>query len=426
MTARNHKKSYSSVYRIYRRLRFVRYRKRTKKLAEQKQRFEKEREQEEIRRKLLEFRKSEREQRRLKKKADKEEAKWIKEELRKEFSERKVLARAEWDILSMEDQEKLKKQKAVERQERLNQLKIEKARRKQHIKESIRSLNIRTLRQNIIAFRESAPKRKLFLIITTNSTVLFLLSYLALFLLYKAVTTISGSFFNYPMIVYYWEIYFNISPEAWYHDSVRTIFSSGPLVLFIVGVISLIIYSNIREMTGNFKLFFLWSYLQGINMLFGALLIGTLFETGVGHVISWMYIMDTGKLMYSTVSIFILVIAGLIATKSFLISGNAYFNEITRENRGFLIRSQLVLPYFLGNIILILLRQPRFMFYETFTSIILIISLLPIMIGHGSFHDLFFDEDKKRPAFRWFALLFLMVIIIIYRGILQFGIRIGG
>ena len=212
------------------------------------------------------------------------------------------------------------------------------------------------------------------------------------------------------MIVYYYEVYFNISTEAWYHDSVKTIFSSGPLILFVIGIIFLIIYSNIREMSGNFKLFFLWGFLHGINMLFGALLVGTLFETGVGHVISWMYIMDTGRMLYSTISIFILVVAGMMSLRHFLISGNAYFNEVTGENRGFLLRAQVLIPFFAGNAIIFLVRQPHFMYYETFTNMVLIICLLPIFVASGTAHDLFFDEDERKPRLEWIALVMLAVI----------------
>ncbi len=56
------------------------------------------------------------------------------------------------------------------------------------------------------------------------------------FFFQQVITVIAASFFNYPTIVHYYEIYFNISPEAWYHDSVKTIFSSGPLVNFTVGI----------------------------------------------------------------------------------------------------------------------------------------------------------------------------------------------
>jgi hypothetical protein len=380
-------------------------------------------EQLEIRRKLLEHKREERHQARLKRKADIEEEKRVRTELQVEFSERNALAREEFQRLSKEDRKKLQEQQRTEQIERKRQRLLDRKARRQSFSSALRSFRPKAIRNH---FRETAPRRKLFYYISFNSTVLYMLSYLVLFLIYQAITVIAASFFDYPVIVKYWEIYFNIGPDAWYHDSVKTIFSSGPLILFLVGIICLIIFNNLKEMPGNFKLFFLWGFLHGINMLFGALLIGTLFETGVGHVISWMYVMDTGKMMYSTISIFILVIAGLIATKSFLVSGNAYFNEMTIHHRGLFMRAQVLMPYIIGNALLFLMRQPKFMYYETFTSLVLIISLLPVMISYGTFHDLYFEEDEKKPRLEWLALGMLIVLVMFYRGLLQIGIRIGG
>jgi hypothetical protein len=290
----------------------------------------------------------------------------------------------------------------------------------------IHSFNIPTIKLKISEFRDNAPKRKRFAIIFFNSTVLYLLAYLALFLLSQAVTVISAKFFDYPTIVHYYEIYFNISPEAWYHDSVKTIFSAGPLVNFVIGITFIIIYSNIRDLTGPFKLFFLWGFLHAVNMLFGALLVGTLFETGVGHVISWMYIMDTGKVLYSIISIFLLIIAGLLATKQFLISGNTYYNEINNSNRASFMISQVLLPYLLGNAFLIILRQPRFIFYDSFIGLALIICILPVLATARSYNELYFEEGELKPKIAWRPVLVLIAVILFFRGVLEIGIRFSG
>jgi hypothetical protein len=239
------------------------------------------------------------------------------------------------------------------------------------------------------------------------------------------ITVITASFFKYPVIVHYYEIYFNISPDAWYHDSVKTIFASGPLVNFAVGITFLIIFSNIREETGSFKLFFLWGFLHAVNMLFGAMLVGTLFEAGVGYVISWMYIMDTGKVLYSIISIFLLVLAGLLTTKQFLISGNTYYNEMNKSNRTPFIISQVLLPYIIGNTILIILRQPRFIFYDSFISFTMIVCILPVLFTYRSYNQLYFEEEEKKPRISWLILLVLAGVMLFFRGVLGVGIRIG-
>jgi hypothetical protein len=428
MSSQTHykKRSYSSVYKIYRRIRFVRYKRKAIKRHKLELKRKEIEERKEAQLKLNEFKLSEKEKQRIKQKADQEEAKRLRRELKVEFRQRDQLARQEWEKLTSEDKEKAKSVRLQEKKERKKEFRDDLKIRFKNFILSFRSLNIQTFKRKLKDFRENAPKRRRFALISFNSTVLFILAYLFLFLVSQAITVIAASFFNYPTTVYYYEIYFNIDPETWYHDSVKTIFSAGPLVNFVVGITFLIIYTNVREASGPFKLFFLWAFLHSVNMLFGALLVGTLFETGVGHVISWMYIMDTGKVLYSIISIFFLVIAGIISTKQFLISGNTYYNEINKNNRTSFILSQVFMPYLLGNIFLVLLRQPRFIFYDTFIGIALIICILPVFLTYRSYNELYFEEEEKKPGFTWFGIAILAVVILFFRGVLEIGIRFGG
>lgn len=417
------KRSYSSVYAIYRRLRFVRYKKRLAKRLEKEIRLKAIAEEQEQLMQLKEFRQKEKKERLIKQKSERAEAKRLKKELREEFRIRDKAAKAEWKILTIEEK---KARKLALKQEK----KLKKLQKRENLRNglynffhSFRSINYRSIKRKFREFRENAPKRKRFLLIAANSTILFLLSYFALFLFSQAITVVAASFFDYPAIVYYYEIYFNISQEAWFHDSVKTIFSSGPVVIFVVGITFFIIYHNKKENTGIFKLFFLWGFLHAINMLFGALLVGTLFETGVGHVISWLYIMDTGKVLYSILSIFILVIAGLIATKPFLISGNSYYNEINDENRTSFIISQVFLPYLAGNAALLMIRQPRFVFYDSFILVALFLCILPILVTYRSYNILYFEEEEKKPGFVWIPLAILILAVLFFRVVLQIGLR---
>jgi len=419
------KRSRSSVYKIYRRLRYIRYK---RKVIKRKRLETKRKEIQELTEKQLhlkEFKISEKQNQRLKIKADREEAKKLKSELKEEFRQRHLLGKQEWVKLSLEVKEREKKTRleAKRNRKRLykNYLKVQ----LRNFLLFIRSLNLKTLMSKYRIFRENAPERRRFALISFNSTILFLLSYFGLFLFSQAITVIAASFFNYPVTVHYYDIYFNISQEAWYHDSVKTIFSSGPLMNFVIGITFLIKYSNMRESTGPFKLFFLWGFLHAVNMLFGALLVGTLFDTGVGHVISWMYIMDTGKVLYSIISIFLLILAGLLSTKQFLFSANTYYNEINKSNRTSFIISQVLIPYLIGNTFLVLLRQPRFIFYDTFIGITLIICILPVLTTYRSFNELYFEEDEKKPGMVWKAIAILAGVILFFRGVLEIGLHFG-
>lgn len=419
------KRSHSFFYKIYRRIKFIRHKKRVIEKEKIENRIIQAQEQKEKLYHLKEFKLTEKHNRSLKQKAERDAARKLKKELKKEFRQRSKQEKQEWIKLSLEDRKKRK-------QDRLEEKRARRRRFRHNFKSGIkgffisfRSINAGTFKRKIRNFRENASNRRRFGLITLNSTLIFLLSYFALFLLSQAVTVIAAGFFDYPVIVYYYEIYFNISQEAWFHDSVKTIFSAGPLVNFVIGITFLIIYSNVRETTGTLKLFFLWGFLHAVNMLFGALLVGTLFEAGVGHVISWMYIMDTGKVLYSIISLFLLVIAGLLATKQFLISGNAYLSEINKSNRTSFVIAQVLIPYLAGNIALYLIRQPRFVFYDTFIVITLIISIIPILATYRSYNELYFEEEEKKPGINWIALSVLIIFVLVFRGLLAIGLRFG-
>jgi hypothetical protein len=420
------KRSYSLFYKIYRRIRFVRYKKKLKKRTQREIKQKELLERQEQFHQLREFRISERKKQQIKLKADHQEARKLKKELKAEFRQMNKAARLEWETLSIEEKKNRRLARKLEKKESKRIRRLNRKNFFRNFFRSFRSLNSKNVRARFKEFRENAPARKRLLLISFNSTLLFLLSYLSLFLISQLVTVITAKFFNYPTTVYYYDIYFNISPEAWFHDSVKTIFSSGPVVNFVIGITFLIIYSNVREFNGPFKLFFLWGFLHAVNMLFGALLVGTLFETGVGHVISWLYIMDTGKVLYSIISIFLLVIGGLIATKPFLISGNTYYNEINKQNRTAFVFAQVLMPYLAGNAFLFLIRQPRFVFYDTFIVLTLFISILPVLVTYRSYHELYFEEEDKTPGISWLAVGLLTLVILVFRGLLELGLHFSG
>ncbi len=424
---RNHRKqSYSLPYRIYRRIRYIYYLKRKKKKTLKEIRQAELEEKNEVKKRMREFLEQEKIQAKLRAKFEKEQEQKFKEELELEMLGRAEMFQHEEKDNIIREEERFRAEKNQQREETKRFIRDYFATRWKGFISFLGTINIRTLKKKIREFRDNRFKRRQLLIISFDSTVLFLLSYFAFYFLQQAAAIIAGAFFNYPTILYYDQVYFNISVEDWNHDSVKTIFSAGPIIGLLAGLASMIIYSNIRDLHTKFKMFFLWGFLHSVTMLFGAMLVGTLFETGIGYVISWMYIMDTGKVLYSVVSIFILVITGLMVTKSFLISANSYYPELTSENRSTFLTAQVFIPYVAGNILLILLREPKFMFYETFTTLTMGLSLLSVFAIYRSYQPLYFEEGTKpfRPAWAYFIVL--AGILVFYRLVLAIGIRFGG
>ena len=138
-----------------------------------------------------------------------------------------------------------------------------------------------------------------------------------------------------------------------------------------------------------------------------------------------MYYTEVQKLLLITSSIIILIVAGLLVTKLTLFSSNYYFNYLTKYNKNQFVISQLLVPYFLGNGIIILLKTPKILDFEIMVNSSMILLLVPIMIRSKFIEDLFFDPEKRTIRIRWDILLISLLLMSAFRVLFEIGIRIG-
>jgi len=288
----------------------------------------------------------------------------------------------------------------------------------------IRSINPENFRKWIRGYRSRKHLRRNLYSIAANSTSLFLLSYLFVYMFSLLVTSISGTFFDYSSTIYYYDIYFNIRYDQWYHDAVKVIYVSGPLASLFVGTLLLIIFSYIREDKGLYKMFFFWGFLHSYTMFFGGVLVGTVFGTGMGHAINWSYIMDTGKMVYSIIAIAIFILIGVLSSKSFLISANTYYNNLTGGLKHKFVWAQMVVPFLLGNIMMFAFRMPILKMYYIFVGITMILVIIPSWISIRFYPNMFFHEDPVSIKPSWKLIALAIAVYIIMRILLGVGILI--
>lgn len=419
------KRSYSVFYKIYRRIRYIRHVKKQRKIKLEVYEIQREAEKEEADLKAREQLRKEKALIAQKRKQEREYLRQQREEIRSNLRKNKEIAQKQADMekAKVEVHRLLTREERIQRRKRLLKYYFKLQRKK--FWKSLLSFNYTNLRHQILKLRESRDARKQFGIIFLNSTVYFLLSYFFLYLLNQAVTIFVAYLVDFPTILYYYEVYFNIDVERWTAESVKAIYSAGPLVSLLLGFISIIFYYRIRTLNVQFKIFFLWTFMHSMAFFFGAMLIGSLFESGLGHVLSWMYIMDTGKVLYSIISIFVLVITGFFVTKSFLISANSYFTDLIGKNSRYFIHSQVTFAFLAGNLILFLVRYPQLMLYEVFVNMTMLIPVVALVFNSANSNDLYFDEEPRKIRFRWILALSLVVIILLYRVALIPGLKIG-
>ena len=258
-----------------------------------------------------------------------------------------------------------------------------------------------------------------FWMITANSTAAFVMAYLIVFYINFFANIVASGMFGFGISFDYVHIVYNIKPYEWTHDSVKTIYSAGPLLVFFTGLISLIGFFGLSEEQSRLKILFVWISLLAFNQTFGSLMIGNIFKQGVGHVFNWMYFTDTQKMIVALIGFFGLLTTAFSMARPIAISANSYFNKMGERNFPFFITSQIIIPFVVGYLLIIAYFSQRLMFQEKFSWISLSVLLLIIFISLNNSETIYFDEEDRRPGYSRFLIMGAIVMFVGLRVLLN-------
>lgn len=259
--------------------------------------------------------------------------------------------------------------------------------------------------------------------ITVNSTALYLISYLMVFLIHQAATVFAAVLFDFPLEINYTSINFLVYKYAWTFDSVKIIFSTGPIICFLLSVFMLVVSIKFKEYDGYLKMFFLWGFVHSINLFLGSAVAGALLGEGFGHVLIWMFMPDTGKLILTLSGLFGLAAIGFGITKLFLLSANTYYNKQESADRKAYLFQQVLLPFIIGTISIIAFRFPL-NYYEILRLLTPLIIILPSFINSDVFTVFYFDENQKTIKTSSSLVAAAIIIIVAYRVLLNSPVKI--
>lgn len=260
--------------------------------------------------------------------------------------------------------------------------------------------------------------------IIINSTAFYLLSYLAVYLLFQFTTIIASGIFDIPTSLYYNKIGFNVIPEAWTFDAVKVIYSSGNIVLFLVSISFLVVIIKALEFNGLLRLFFLWGFVHSISLLFGSFIIGAFNFEGFGIVLSYLYLADTAKMLLLFSGLLLLIGIGMAMVKAFLFSANIYFNFLSPKMRPTFRRDQFIIPFLISTLFLLVIKYPLSL-YETLMLFVPFFILMPLFWGIGRYPVFYFEETEKSIKINTRLVIVTTGVYVLYRLILGIGINIG-
>ncbi len=133
----------------------------------------------------------------------------------------------------------------------------------------------------------------------------------------------------------YWKggkVIFNIPDPSklWTYSSVVSVYISGPILLFISGIVFLWRHRKTKDKSSLKALLFLWLYLTAFVLFFGSFLAGIITDRGFGYIIGWLYIPKYIEIPFGIFSIFMLWMIGFSAGKKFmsLTPGYAFYSSV--------------------------------------------------------------------------------------------------
>lgn len=220
--------------------------------------------------------------------------------------------------------------------------------------------------------------------------------------------------FGYDSAIRYYRVIYFISPRDYTPDAVQTLFSIEPFTALILSIISLIIYNSVRRFEGVLKQIFLWGYVWGMILFFGALAVGNILTKGFGHVINYLYLMDTAKLILTMTALGVLLLAGTFSRMLFLSLANCYLTEINHHNAPHFVRFQVVWPFVLSVMSIVLFKTPKIQPYEAFTLLTGFIFILPVWQSPLPNAEIHFEESGA-IYLRQKMLMISIIIWIAYR-----------
>jgi len=271
--------------------------------------------------------------------------------------------------------------------------------------------------------------RMKFLLSFLLSAAYFLLSFSILYVIYQGITIIVASSFHIPVTWYYYGMEFPLYKYSplYTRTALVTIFAAGPIFSLMLAFVFLKLYFTENNVIQRFKLLWLWGFICGCNMFFGAYIAGFFTHTEFIFASEWLFmsnIFDFEQILFTVISFVMLLVIGRIITPLFLkSSGSVTF--LKPEFRLFFILGQFILPWITGVIIFFLITIPNYyapLIIKTLTpGFILIPSLfLYDLIQYKNIHK---TGAIQHNYLRWSIIILVIALLFFYRVILNFGLK---
>ena len=259
-------------------------------------------------------------------------------------------------------------------------------------------------------------KRTYFPIII-NSAICYTMAYIFIYFFYQLVTFVASIGSGINVAFGYNGIKFltgDYSP-LWNKDSVFAVFLSGSIISLIFGIVALLLYIVIMYSKLTLKIFLLWVFLHAFNRIIITFVYGNIFfRYGPNLILDWIYFGDEFRILISAFLILILLIIGMFSSNAFLHSTDSV-HLIKKKNRLSFLFSQVLIPYIIGNVTIVVFFLPKLPPIELAINLCMIIVISPIFFHYKNFSVLEIDEPEIKFNINRRYLFILIISVLVFR-----------
>lgn len=305
---------------------------------------------------------------------------------------------------------------------------------KRKIKEDKQNRAINNTRKffiNLSIIYKKPDLRSKFGILLINSTLLYILAFSLVYFLHNFITMVVAASFDIPTIFQYYKLSFPISTYSnlWTRPALVVIFASGPLLSLIIALFLLRFFFIKNQLIRQTRMLMLWTILHGVNMFFGAYIMGMITRTGFIYTSEWIFYsskFDVEEIIFSLIAFFVLVVTGRYVTRLFLIASFSR-SLIKSDFRSYYILVQAILPFIFGSLILMGIFVPHNPPTITILYGTMFIMLIQTLTNfNASFNERILPLNlSKKPRFQWVFLLAAFVLLVVLRIGLENGFSLS-
>lgn len=256
-----------------------------------------------------------------------------------------------------------------------------------------------------------------------NSLVLFILSYMIIYLVYEFTILFLGSLYGLDSVLYYYDLAFNDLSPLWTRSNIILVTFSGPFVCFLIGLwFYNLIFKKVKSSRMK-AMFAIWLSFHGFNRFFGAWAAGISTDEGFGYVANWLYMNAFFQILLALVALFIMALIGYYAAPKVMETYDSK-HKIKKNQKIYFILSQVTIPFAVGILIIYLLKLPNDFHYETYMlPTLAFLTIPPVFHFKAKPRRLIETSKTKRGRIAWIYFIIMIVLLIGYRFGLEGGLH---